>query len=96
MSEIHSSDQRVTDMVDYPMPIVQEGSARKQAQERIYSVRQHKHHAEEAQKIVAKHSGGKKRMPRKPSVLSRLARTEVTQGRIDKSALTQQKQMTFD
>ena len=54
-------------MQDYPMPIVDEKTARKQAADRIYGLRGHSTHRAQAKAIVQKH-GSRRRAPKKQKV----------------------------
>jgi deoxyribodipyrimidine photo-lyase len=64
-SFIHTPWQAVSQMNGYPMPVIDEKTARKSAAEKIYSLRKNNTtHTETAQKIVSKHGSRKSGLPR--------------------------------
>ena len=64
-SFIHTPWQAVSQMNGYPMPVIDEKTARKSAAEKLYSLRKNNTtHTETAQKIVSKHGSRKSGLPR--------------------------------
>ena len=64
-SFIHTPWQAVSQMNGYPMPVIDEKTARKSAAEKLYSLRKNNTtHKETAQKIVTKHGSRRSGRPR--------------------------------
>ena len=57
---IHTPWMAESKMNGYPMPIIDEKTARKQAADKVYAIRRNIEHRQEAQGIVKKH-GSRKR-----------------------------------
>lgn len=65
-SLIHTPWQAPLELNGYPLPIIDEKSARKKAADCLYGMRKNSHHRLEAKRIVKKHASRKKPRP-KPS-----------------------------
>ncbi len=61
---IHTPWQCPEKLGNYPLPIVEEKSARKSAAEKLYALRKNSTHKQEAKKIVTKHGSRKSGLPR--------------------------------
>ena len=65
---IHTPWKVPSQLNGYPLPIVEEKTARKEAADKLYAVRKQSTHRQTAQKIVSKHGSRKNQRPsRKPT-----------------------------